>query len=280
MALTTVHDTIYDSQGKQVTGLSISAIPNVKNTWQSGDGKQLYAVKAIANINTDGSFDIQLIPNDTAVPSGTAYNVTLQVGTAPAWTETWVVPTSSTPVNLTTVRILSPPPPPSQLIPISQLAQGTAAAGQGIVWDNTAGLWVPGALGTAGFTDVKIVIPFTDAVFIAASPSVNRALFTLPANAKVTNDTIKHSVAFAGVTSPLVSVGDGGSNLTAYAEAFDIGQAIAVTAFSDTAEFLSVTAAAHVVYATFTAAGNFGNGTITNLTAGFVTIWITWKQLS
>jgi hypothetical protein len=132
----------------------------------------------------------------------------------------------------------------------------------------------------------KYTVASTNAVFIAASTTANLALFTLPAQSKVTGTTIKHSAQYSddggAMTAVTVSVGSPGGGATQYTATTGIGEATAVadTTFLDTDTFESYTHAAETVNAYFTATGrNFGDGAATFLTGGSVDIWICWVIL-
>ncbi|MGA2185638.1 MAG: hypothetical protein ABSH47_21680 [Bryobacteraceae bacterium] len=127
---------------------------------------------------------------------------------------------------------------------------------------------------------VKYTVPYTSLTAAALTQAVT--LFTLPANSKITAMTMKHSTAFAGpsVTAVTVSIGGAGT-ATDFSNAFDIYQAVSNTAYLDNGGNTSgTTMASQTVSANFTAVGaNFGNGTVTNLTAGSFTVWVMWSSL-
>jgi hypothetical protein len=115
-------------------------------------------------------------------------------------------------------------------------------------------------------------VTYSNAAFSAAASSVPVTLAALPARGKITGVTIKHSTAFAGagVTSTVVSVGDGNTPYNQYASQFDVFQAVSATAFQDSSQFKSTTMAASNIVAWFTANTNWGSGSATVLTAGSV----------
>ena len=115
-------------------------------------------------------------------------------------------------------------------------------------------------------------VAYSNAAFSAAASSVPVTLAALPARGKILGVNIKHSTAFAGtgVTSVVVSVGDGNTPYNQYASQFDIFQAVSATAFQDSSQFKTTTMAASNIVAWFTANVNFG----TVLTAGAVDISI------
>ena len=110
-----------------------------------------------------GAFSFGLVPNDTCVPAGTSYIVGWNVCTAVAgatlatpcpagrgtsWTETWVVPTSGSPVTVGSVRSATTPLP-TYVVQWQQLSQNGATPGQAPVWNGAS--WQPGAIaGVAG----------------------------------------------------------------------------------------------------------------------------------
>lgn len=87
-----------------------------------------------------GHLSTALEPNDTALPTGTVYTVTysFRQGTG----ETWVVPTSGSPVDVTAIATTVPLPPPDTIFALTQIAGGGATAGQYLTWDGT--YWHPG----------------------------------------------------------------------------------------------------------------------------------------
>lgn len=70
----------------------------------------------------DGSIQISLEPNDTASPANTFYVVQYFPRKGTNWSEQWIVPTSTTPLKVHQVRVISsgglwPVPPPQQQMP-------------------------------------------------------------------------------------------------------------------------------------------------------------------
>ena len=76
--------------------------------------------------------DIILEPNDTSTPTGTSYSVRFTPANPSLngnpWTDVWVIPTSSTPLSLGTVRVVTLPSPGVMILP-SQISGGTAQIG-------------------------------------------------------------------------------------------------------------------------------------------------------
>ncbi|HEV2378749.1 MAG TPA: hypothetical protein VG206_03020 [Terriglobia bacterium] len=113
---TTVADALYDPTGKPLSGTLV--ITN-QTTFASADGFQIPEGNQITVNVTNGAFSVALVPNVGATPSGTSYRVSYYVGGLHT-TETWVVPQTPNPANLSSVRALAPPLPSPQL-PITQV---------------------------------------------------------------------------------------------------------------------------------------------------------------
>jgi hypothetical protein len=67
------------------------------------------------------NFSVGLVPNDTCVPAGTSYSTSFLLNGGQSYTETWVVPTSSSPISITcpastpgcvAAKVAGPVPPP------------------------------------------------------------------------------------------------------------------------------------------------------------------------
>jgi hypothetical protein len=138
--------------------------------------------------------------------------------------------------------------------------------------------------GGAGTGCAAYTILSTNAAFVAASTTADVSLFTLPQYGKVQGVTAKHSTIYSdgggAMTDVTVSVGDGTGPFTQYLSASSIGEAtpVADTTFYDASSFKSTTmaAAGGTVSSHFIAVGgpNFGNGAVTNLVSGSVTLWV------
>jgi hypothetical protein len=102
---TTISDTLYNADGSPAAGRVVIAWP----TFQIG-ACQVIAGQATVNV-TNGAFNVQLYPNDAAVPSGTSYRAAYYLKSGRLTTEYWVVPTSASPVALVAVRSSSVPVP-------------------------------------------------------------------------------------------------------------------------------------------------------------------------
>lgn len=130
------------------------------------------------------NFSVTLIPNDLGGCAGSSYSVTWTLTGGKAWTETWVVPTSATPMLVGSVAVQAPVAP-TWRVQLQQLAglnlgcfpygagSGTAALcppadGEYAVLF-TAGVpsWTPGGGGGGGAT------PCLDVVTYSPSPTFN-----------------------------------------------------------------------------------------------------------
>ncbi len=138
-ARTTVADTLTRADGSTCSGTLSVSWPSFTN----GDGF-FFAGTTTATINpATGAFSISLEP-------GPYYTVTYVVapsGCSPT-TEFWSVPTSGTPVPLSSVRSVNPPPPLPNTIPLSYITQSGATTGQCAAWNGTN--WAPATCGTGG----------------------------------------------------------------------------------------------------------------------------------
>ena len=137
---TTVTDTIRNGNGTLSNG-TITITPNQQFT--AVGGVPVYPVPTIVRV-TQGVFSVALYPNDTTVDpvSGTSYSAAyaLTGQSPPNITETWVVPTSGSPVHLAAVRV-NPVPTPQSTIPLSLLSRGGGSTGQCLVLGPT--FWGP-----------------------------------------------------------------------------------------------------------------------------------------
>jgi len=140
---TTVTDTIKDPSMQPVKGGTISiSFPYV---CQEPDGSNIESIYLTVPINSVGVFSVALAPTDVCVPAGTSYLVTYSlpqgITRAP---EIWTVPSSGSPIGLSSV-VTFPPPIPTAIIALSLLSPSGATTGQCISWTGTA--WAPGSCG-------------------------------------------------------------------------------------------------------------------------------------
>lgn len=98
---TTVTDTIHAPDGSLPSG---QIVISSKSTFTASDGTVVFA-GAVATVTvTNGSFSVALVPNAGSTPAGTSYSAIYKLVGVPYRDETWVVPASATPVDLSAVR--------------------------------------------------------------------------------------------------------------------------------------------------------------------------------
>jgi hypothetical protein len=116
---TTVAQTILNPDGTQATGqvaFRIAAACNTPAGTYVGD-------KTITIHFTNGAFSVALAPNDTCLPAST-YGATWLLSGGHSWEETWFVPTSSSPLRVSSVVIPSIPAPSIFISPPQIMAAG------------------------------------------------------------------------------------------------------------------------------------------------------------
>lgn len=101
----------------------------------AGGAMQLPATQTVAL--RAGNFTVDLAPNDTCVPAGTSYSAEWTLDAGMRWTETWVVPTSATPLTIGDVRV-TVAPKLNMMISISQLSGSGFSVGEAICWNGTS----------------------------------------------------------------------------------------------------------------------------------------------
>lgn len=99
-ALTTVADTVYRADGTPASGTVIIAWP----AFVTAAGSAVAAGSTNVTLSTNGALSVALAANAGANPPGTYYTVVYQLQPSEVRTEYWVVPSSSSPVNLAAVR--------------------------------------------------------------------------------------------------------------------------------------------------------------------------------
>ena len=120
---TTVADTLYSPAGTALAG-TMTITNNATFTAADGTVVPKGAVATVPVVN--GAFSVALVPNAGSTPAGSSYNVVYSLG-SDYLHETWVVPSSSNPVNLAVVRT-SPVPAPSVMMAASQLPATISAS--------------------------------------------------------------------------------------------------------------------------------------------------------
>lgn len=146
---TTVSDTVHNPDGSTPSG---TLVVHNNATFTAADGtvvpKGLVAVVSV----TSGAFTVNLVPNAGSTPAGSSYNAVYNLGQT-YLTETWVVPSSATPVNLMQVRA-SPPPSPSMMFAIAQVSPPSpcSAPSNYLTWGAAAWQCSPGGSGGSAAT--------------------------------------------------------------------------------------------------------------------------------
>jgi hypothetical protein len=114
---TTVSDILHGPDGSLPSG---QIVISSKSTFTASDGTVVFAgVVATATV-ANGSFSVPLVPNAGSTPAGTSYSAIYKLAGVPYKEETWVVPASASPVDLSTVRSATLSGP-SQVLAPSQL---------------------------------------------------------------------------------------------------------------------------------------------------------------
>ncbi len=98
---TTVSDTIHAPDGSLPSG---KIVMRSKSTFTAADGTVVFSGSVATATVTNGTFSVSLIPNAGSTPSGTSYSAIYMLAGVPYREETWVVPASATPVDLSAVR--------------------------------------------------------------------------------------------------------------------------------------------------------------------------------
>jgi hypothetical protein len=142
---TTVADTLYDHSGNLLNGRVV--ITN-KTAFRSADGFVVAANTRLSYTVTGGMFSAQLVPNTGTTPSGTSYTVEYQVSSS-YYSETWIVPSSGSPVNLAAVLVATPPFP-SPLFGINQIDPTGAGCGPATPFPKFTTTWTCVAGGSGG----------------------------------------------------------------------------------------------------------------------------------
>jgi len=104
--MTRIEDVLYNADGTTVEG-------SAKISWRqftAVDGSTIANSSITAQI-VQGIVTVDLTPNEGATPTGTSYRVDYTLDNGNQYTETWVVPASSTPLAVSTVRVGLPPQP-------------------------------------------------------------------------------------------------------------------------------------------------------------------------
>jgi hypothetical protein len=170
-ALTTVQDTLFGATGT----VTITAA----QTFTTADGYVIpKGYQVVATLGTGGTLSVALPPNVGSTPSGTYYMAYYQVTPGGPFTETWVVPSTPTTVDLAAVRTLLPPTP-SMMFAFSQINAPPGCANGQIPQYIAPGWDCVNSSGTGTVTSVGLAAPSWLAV--AGSPVTTAGTLTLAA---------------------------------------------------------------------------------------------------
>src|SRR5271166_584272 len=97
---TTVADTVYLADGTPASGTLIISWP----AFLTSGGTAVAGGSTSVALGSNGALNVALVSNVGASPAGVYYSVTYQLGPGEVKTEYWLVPTSTTAVNLAAVR--------------------------------------------------------------------------------------------------------------------------------------------------------------------------------
>jgi hypothetical protein len=100
-ATTTISDTVYMADGTPAAGTLIITWPS----FVTASGAQVAAGSTNVTLGTQGSLSVALVANAGATPAGVYYTVVYQLGPGEVKTESWIVPVSTSAVNLAAVRV-------------------------------------------------------------------------------------------------------------------------------------------------------------------------------
>jgi len=198
---TTVTQTILGPDGQPASGQALIRLSAPCQSGANYIGERTIQVKFTA-----GVFSVSLIPNDTCVPNGTSYTVAWQLTGGPTWMETWVIPTSSIPVSVDSVKASSPLPTPLPTINPAQISAAGGVAGQALCLTGTG--WGPGNCGGVGAGGFLVnSVPCTSApVFDLALGNVQQITLTC----HVTSASVAHLAAGMVILWSVCQDGTGG----------------------------------------------------------------------
>ncbi len=132
-----VAQTVLNPDGSLASGTAL-----IRITAACQSGTDYVDMNTVSTRFSNGAFSVTLVPNDTCVPAGTSYVVTWTLAGGRTWNETWLVPTSSSPVTVSSVIQATAIPIPVQIQP-NQIGPGGASAGQFLGFN---GAWGPQTL--------------------------------------------------------------------------------------------------------------------------------------
>lgn len=137
----TIKDTLKTPMGGTFGGrVTISLAGTSAQPLYNSSGDTLTGWETSVTV-TNGAFSIQLEANDTITPAGTSYRIRMTpVNGTNETLDTWIVPTSASPLKLSAI-LSATIPTPSVMISPQQITSGGAVAGQGLVHSGTS--WGP-----------------------------------------------------------------------------------------------------------------------------------------
>lgn len=199
---TTVRQTaanpLRDAAQNVVAAGQILITPNQRFT--TSGGIPVYPITITVPV-TNGAFSVALYPNDaTSDPStGTSYTARYSIRGAQIPTETWVVPTSGSPIELASVRT-SPTPIPTYTINLSQLQQGGATNGQVLAWNGTT--YAPSSAGSGTVTHTPGALTLNS--LICGNGTGDLKTCDLSGNVTTSGSGVT-TIAAAAVTNPMLA---------------------------------------------------------------------------
>lgn len=98
---TTISDTVSTADGSPAEGTLIITWP----AFVTASGAEVAAGTTNVTLGANGVLNVALVPNAGATPAGVYYSVVFQLGPSEVKTSNWVVPSSSSPVNLAAVTM-------------------------------------------------------------------------------------------------------------------------------------------------------------------------------
>ena len=144
----TVQDTIKNPDGTTATGtVGISLLT------PTADGSSTYAKFAGTYTLVQLAAGITLAANDTLTPAGTTYRAQFSTGSGRSqqtWQESWLIPTSASPLKVSAIRAAQVPSLAYVLQP-QQIANNGATEGQALVKHGNSVAWANAVAGSAAW---------------------------------------------------------------------------------------------------------------------------------
>lgn len=163
--LVAIADVIKNANGTNYTGIIYVTL---SNPGSSPGGSITMARLRLVVIA--GVVSCNLEANDAITPPGTSYNAKYEPRSGPGWTESWLVPTSVSPLTVAQIRINSIPTATLTVQP-SQITQAGATTGQALAWNGSS--WAPISLATAYMGSALIdVVAVPDGACVLDSTAV------------------------------------------------------------------------------------------------------------